>query len=176
MRKIYQSTVGSWTPIYYLPCHVYSFTPQTTHLIDTGDAVIGSAFPPIPWMLTKEDISMVDTRFRQLVIPHNVHAFCTYKEGLLTNKSSCWRMISKMQVLYMLPVLLRGTIPGLLSALSKLVYALWLMCGRVISERRRRQTRCCVSVVLTHPTNHYCLHYPAHMHILTAPQHHKTGV
>ena len=113
-------------------------------------------------MLTKIEVSVVNERFRSVVIPHGVHAFCTFKEGLLENRytcvcvptpssnvvpivsynrSSCWRMISKIQVFMMIPVMFRGTVPGLLSGLTRLVYAIMLMCGRVISERKRRESR-----------------------------------
>ena len=110
--------------------------------LDTGAAVLGHTHAPIPWMLTKEEIAVVDDRFRNVVIPHGVHAFCTFKEGLLENRSACWRMISKFQVFFMIPVMFRGTVPGLLSGLAKVVYSIMLMCGRVISERKRRQSRC----------------------------------
>ena len=149
-------------------CFAYHYSYNITHItfrhshLDTGTAVLGYKRPPIPWMLTKIEVSVVNERFRSVVIPHGVHAFCTFKEGLLENRytcvcvptpssnvvpivsynrSSCWRMISKIQVFMMIPVMFRGTVPGLLSGLTRLVYAIMLMCGRVISERKRRESR-----------------------------------
>ena len=131
--------------------------------LDTGGSILRTSFPPIPWVLTKEEISLVNSRFRRLVVPHGVHAFCTMKEGLLENRTSCWRfvitlnmnttqnvtssihyihrMVSKLQVFLMLPTMFLGTVPELLSGLSKVVYSIILMSGRVICERKRRQLR-----------------------------------
>ena len=47
-------------------------------------------------------------------------------------------MISKLQVFLMIPTLFMGTVPALYNALSKLVYGLVLLFGRVITERFRR--------------------------------------
>ena len=70
-------------------------------------------------------------------MPHNVHAWCTTKEGILQNSRTCWRMVSKLLVFFMLPVLFRGTV-DLHKPLTKLVYALRLLLGRVVSEKHRR--------------------------------------
>ena len=70
-----------------------------THMhiyLDTGAAILKETYPPIPWVLTKEEISLVDSRFRRLVVPHGVHAFCTFKEGLLENRTSCWRFVTTL--------------------------------------------------------------------------------
>ena len=79
----------------------------------------------------------MDSRCRRVVMPHNCAAWCTTKEGLLENRSSCWRMVSKITVFFMLPVLFRGT-GDLVDPLAKLVYALRLLLGHVVSEKRRR--------------------------------------
>ena len=124
---------------------------------DTGTAVISVGKGPIPWVLTDEQVLMINNRFRRLVLPPYVHDFCTTEEGLFDDKSSCWRlvstllsslrspshiisfrMISKMQVFMMLPVLLLGTVPAIHSSLLKIVHGIMLLNGRVISERVRR--------------------------------------
>ena len=108
---------------------------------DTGTAVVSVGKGPIPWVLTDDEVLMVNNRFRRLVLPPHVHAFCTTEEGLFDDKSSCWRMISKMQVFMMLPVLLLGTVPAIHASLIKVVHGIMLLNGRVISERVRRDKR-----------------------------------
>ena len=49
-----------------------------------------------------------------------------------------FRLVSKMQVFLMLPVLLLGMVPSLQGALTKIVHGIILLNGRVISERVRR--------------------------------------
>ena len=93
---------------------------------------------PIPWVFTKQQIALIDARFRRLVIPHNYHAFCTTERGLYASRSSCWRMASKIAVLFMLPVLFLDTIPFLQQSLQSLVHGCTLLIGRVISENTRR--------------------------------------
>ena len=126
---------------------------------DTGTAVTSVGKGPIPWVLTDGQVLMFNNRCRRLVIPPYVHAFCTTKQGLFDDKSSCWRMISKMQVFMMLPVLLLGMVPALHRSLIqitltltltltlnpnpnrsliKIVQGIILLNGRVISERVRR--------------------------------------
>lgn len=70
-------------------------------------------------------------------MPHNCHAWCTTEEGILKNSQRCWRMVSKIQVFFMLPVLFRGT-GDLHKPLTKLVHAIRLLLGRVVSEKIRR--------------------------------------
>ena len=103
----------------------------------TGSAVVSVGNEPIPWVFTPEQVEMVDSRCRRLVIPHNCHAFCTTEEGVLKNNSSCWRMISKIRLFFIFPVLLMGT-NNLHAPLTKLAHALSLLLGRVVSERTRR--------------------------------------
>ena len=105
---------------------------------NTGTVVVSVGKGPIPWVLTDDEVRMVNNRFKSLVLPPHVHAFCTTEEGLFDNKSSCWRMISKMQVFMMLPVLLLGTLPAIRGSLTKIVHGIMLLNGRVISERVRR--------------------------------------
>ena len=60
-----------------------------------------------------------------------------------------FRMISKMQVFMMLPVLLLGTVPTIQRSLTTIVHGIKLLDGRVISERVRRDNgsyACVVSV------------------------------
>ena len=83
---------------------------------------------------------MVDSRCRRLVIPHHCHAFCTTKEGVFKNRSSCWRMVSKIRLFFMFPVLLMGT-NNLHAPLTKLVHGLTLLLGRVVSEKTRRNNK-----------------------------------
>ena len=104
---------------------------------DTGTAVISIGKGKIPWVFTPEQREMVDSRCRRMVMPHNCHAWCTTKEGILENRQTCWRMVSKITVFFMLPVLFRGTV-DLVDPLTKLVYSLRLLLGRVVSEKRRR--------------------------------------
>ena len=61
---------------------------------DTGTAVISVGKGPIPWVLTDEQVLMINNRFRRLVLPPYVHVFCTTEEGLFDDKSSCWRLVS----------------------------------------------------------------------------------
>ena len=105
---------------------------------DTGTAVISVGEGKIPWVFTSEQRELVDSRCRRMVMPHNIHAWCTTKEGVLQNKSTCWRMVSKFLVFFMLPVLFRGT-NALHKPLTKLVYSLKLLLGRVVSEKHRRR-------------------------------------
>ena len=86
------TSINGWLIVYLLDIYCitttnYSAKTFTPIYLDTGDAILGYTLPPIPWMLTKEEIEIVDSRFRNIVIPHNVHAFCTCKEGLLKNRS-----------------------------------------------------------------------------------------
>ena len=60
---------------------------------DTGTAVVSVGKGPIPWVLTDDQLVMVNNRCRRLVIPPYVHAFCTTKQGLFDDKSSCWRLV-----------------------------------------------------------------------------------
>ena len=60
---------------------------------DTGTAVLGVDYPHIHWMMTETEIEMVNDRSRRFVIPHNIHAFCTYTEGLMKDRSACWRLV-----------------------------------------------------------------------------------
>lgn len=57
----------------------------------TGTAVISVGKGPIPWVLTNEEMIIVNNRFKRLVIPPHVDAFCTAGSGLFEDKSSCWR-------------------------------------------------------------------------------------
>ena len=104
----------------------------------TGTAVISRGRAPIPWVFSKEKVELFDSRCRRLVVPDGMLAFCSTHKGILEDSSSCWRMTSRMQVFKLLPVLFLDTIPALHSALSKLVYAIQLLTGRVITERTRR--------------------------------------
>ena len=103
----------------------------------TGTAVVSVGKGRIPWVFTKDQIRLVDERFKGIVLPHNCSAFCTTKAGLFKSRTSCWRMVSKMQVFFMLPVLFLDTIEQLRLSLEKLVHGLTLLVGRVLSERRR---------------------------------------
>ena len=105
---------------------------------DTGTAVVSVGCAPIPWVFTQAHLDLVNGRFRRLVIPHEFHSFCNGDQGLFEDRSSCWRMVSKMQVFFMLPVLFMGTIENLVASLTKLVHGLKLLYGRVISEKTRR--------------------------------------
>ena len=109
-----------------------------TLVSDTGTVVLGRTYPAAPWVLTKEEINLVDTRCKNLVLPPNCAAFCTTKAGIFKDKSSFWRMSSKLQVFMMLPVLFMGTGTTLYEPLTKLAHAIVLLTGRVISERFRR--------------------------------------
>ena len=97
-----------------------------------------TSYPPIPWMFSNEQISLVDTRSRKIVLPPNCPSFCTTKAGIYEDTSSFWRMSSKLQVFLMLPVLFMGTIPTIYTPLSKLVHGIVLLIGRVVCERFRR--------------------------------------
>ena len=114
----------------------YNPVPHTT--TDTGAAVISVGEGKLPWVFTPEQRELVDSRCRRVVMPHNCHAWCTTKEGILKNTQTCWRMVSKILVFFMLPVLFRGTV-DLHRPLTKLVHALRLLLGRVISEKHRRR-------------------------------------
>lgn len=107
---------------------------------DTGAAAISVGKGKIPWVFTAEQIELVDSRCRRVVMPHNCHAWCTTKEGLLKKTQTCWRMVSKIRVFFMLPVLFRGT-NSLHKPLTKLVHALRLLLGRVVTEKHRRRKR-----------------------------------
>ena len=104
---------------------------------DTGSAVVSVGKAPIPWVFTPEQVELVDSRCRRLVVPHHCHALCTTKAGVLKDRSSCWRMVSKIRLFFMFPVLLMGT-NNLHGPLTKLVHSLSLLLGRVVSERTRR--------------------------------------
>ena len=80
---------------------------------------------------------MVDSRCRRLVIPHRCDAFCTTKEGVFKERSSCWRMASKIRLFFMFPVLLRDT-NNFHAPLTKLAHGFSLLLGRVVSEKTRR--------------------------------------
>ena len=117
-------------------------------------------YPPIPWVFTKEQINLVDTRCKRVVLPSNCPAFCTTKAGIFEDSSAFWRLVSnytvcihnhiertviitfrmssKLQVFLMLPVLFMATVPALHQPLTKLAYAVALLIGRVMSERFRR--------------------------------------
>ena len=58
---------------------------------DTGTAVVSVGKGAIPWVLTTQQTLVFNNRCRRLVIPPHVHAFCTTEEGILADKSSCWR-------------------------------------------------------------------------------------
>ena len=60
---------------------------------DTGTAVISVGKGKIPWVLTDDQVLMVNDRFKRLVFPPHVHAICTTEEGLFDDKSSCWRLV-----------------------------------------------------------------------------------
>jgi len=60
---------------------------------DTGTAVISVGKGKIPWVLTDDQVLMVNDRFRRLVFPPHVHAICTTEQGLFDDKSSCWRLV-----------------------------------------------------------------------------------
>ena len=94
----------------------------------------------IPWVFTHEQRELVDLRCRRVVMPHNSHAWCTTEEGILKNTQTCWRMVSKILVFFMLPVLFRGTV-DLHKPLTKLNHALRLLLGRVVSEKFQFQKR-----------------------------------
>lgn len=104
---------------------------------DTGSAVVSVGKAPIPWVFTPEQVELVDSRCRRLVVPHHCHALCTTKAGVLKDRSSCWRMVSKIRLFFMFPVLLMGT-NNLHAPLTKLAHGLTLLLGRVVSEKTRR--------------------------------------
>lgn len=107
---------------------------------ETGQAVVRRGKRKIPWVFTRAQKQLVNSRSRRVVMPHNCHAWCTTKEGLLENRKLCWRMITKMRVFFMFPVLFRGT-GDLAKSLTKLVYGIRLLIGRVVSERVRHNKR-----------------------------------
>ena len=106
---------------------------------DTGTAVISVGKGRIPWVFTKQELALVDSRFRGLVIPFGVTAFCTTKKGVLQDPSSSWRMTSRMHIFNLLPVLFMDTYPAMYASLVKLVYAVTLLRGRCITEGMRRR-------------------------------------
>ena len=55
----------------------------------------------------------------------------------MENRQPCWRMVSKIRVFFMLPILFRG-ISTLVDPLTKLAYGLRLLLGRVVCEKQRR--------------------------------------
>ena len=81
--------------------------------VDTGSATLSVGQGRVPWVFTNEQIQMVDARFKRVVLPHNCPAFCTTKQGLFESRTSCWRMASKIQVVFMLPIMFLGTIEAL---------------------------------------------------------------
>lgn len=117
-----------------------SILPLPLNIIDTGSAVVSVGKGSIPWVLTPDQIEMVDSRCRRLVVPHHCQAFCTTKEGIFQSRSNCWRMVSKVKMFFMFPVLLMGT-NNLHAPLTKLVHGLSLLLGRVVSEKTRRNRR-----------------------------------
>ena len=66
--------------------------PRHTHT-DTGTAVVSVDYPPIPWVFTKEQIALVDSRCKRIVLPPNCPAFCTTKAGIFEDPSSNWRLV-----------------------------------------------------------------------------------
>ena len=150
--------------------HTYTHTRTHTHTnthvhthSDTGTAVLGADYPPIPWVFTKEQIALVNSRCKRLILPPGCAAFCTTKAGIFEDTSSFWRMSSKLQFfLVFLPVLFMGTVPSLYDPLLKLAHGVLLLLGRVVSERFRRLKGCvsvcvCVSVSV-----------PVHVHVSTS--------
>ena len=69
-----------------------------TEINDTGTAVISVGKGRIPWVLSDAETRMVNNRFKNLVIPPYMHAFCTTKQGLFDDKSSCWRFVVLIRV------------------------------------------------------------------------------
>ena len=59
---------------------------------DTGTAVVSIGKGPIPWVLTDDQVLVFNNRCRRLVVPPHIHAFCTTKEGLFDDNTSCWRL------------------------------------------------------------------------------------
>ena len=110
--------------------------PLSLNTTDTGSAVVSVGKQAIPWVFTPDQVEMVDSRCRRLVLPHHCHALCTTEEGVFKNTSSCWRMVSKIRLFFMFPVLLMGT-NNLHAPLTKLVHGLSLLLGRVVSEKTR---------------------------------------
>ena len=118
--------------------HACARTDTRTHShTDTGSAVVTRGKAKIPWVFTPAQRETVDSRCRKVVMPHKIAAWCSTKEGLLQNGQRCWRMVSKMGVFFMFPVLFRGT-NALVPPLTKLVYSIRLLLGRVVSEKKRR--------------------------------------
>ena len=66
-------------------------TPLIQSINATGNAVVSLDYPPIPWVFTKEQLTMVNTRCKRIVIPSTCPAFCSTKAGIFEDMSMCWR-------------------------------------------------------------------------------------
>ena len=65
-----------------------------TRVLATGTAILSMDYPSIPWVFTKEQINLVDTRCKSIVLPSNCPAFCTTKAGIFEDSSAFWRLVS----------------------------------------------------------------------------------
>ena len=65
-----------------------------TRVLATGTAILSMDYPSIPWVFTKEQINLVDTRCKRIVLPSNCPAFCTTKAGIFEDSSAFWRLVS----------------------------------------------------------------------------------
>jgi len=104
--------------------------------------VADSATHPFPWRLTREQVSIVDKRVRDMWWPHHTHRLWKRGASFFVKSSRCWKARDKMTIfMVLLPTVLRGFVPAVHQALLQLVFALRRLEGQVVSSAEAKRLR-----------------------------------
>ena len=104
--------------------------------------VADSATHPLPWRLTREQVSIVDKRVRDMWWPHHTHRLCKRGASFFVKSNRCWKARDKMTIfMVLLPTVLRGFVPAVHQALLQLVFALRRLEGQVVSSDEAKRLR-----------------------------------
>ena len=115
----------SWKqdPRHRFECAVLGTFPEVT---DTDN--------PLPWRLTRDELSIVNERVCNMWWPHHTHRLAKNGESFFIKSKRCWKSRDKMTIfMVILPTVLSGFVPAVHQALLQLVYTLRRLEGQVVS-------------------------------------------
>ena len=95
---------------------------------------------PLPWRLTKQQLTLLDERMSRVLWPHYIEALYYEGASFWKNIGRLWKIYRKVRLLYyILPAQLRDQIPAVRKALYTFVWAMRRLDGQVHSWQRAQE-------------------------------------
>lgn len=89
---------------------------------------------PLPWRLTRDQITLLDRRMRNVMWPHHIERLYFADSSFWVRPNRIWKAMRKIRLLYyILPTQLRDQVPAVRHALYTFVWAMRRLSGQVYS-------------------------------------------